>query len=136
MSFEHFDHRADIGIRGTGLTQAEAFENAGRALFAVMTDLEKVQPNKKIEIRIEATNKEELFYKWLSELIFLMNVENMLFSKFSVEIKNNSLTGHAHGEPIDFNRHSLNIEVKAITYSQLEVKKSDNLWTAQCIVDL
>lgn len=49
-SWEHFSHEADIGIRGTGSTLAEAFEMAGRALTAVVTDPALVQSKNEIAI--------------------------------------------------------------------------------------
>jgi hypothetical protein len=35
--WEHFPHDADVGVRGRGLTAAEAFEQAAQALTAVIT---------------------------------------------------------------------------------------------------
>ena len=36
--WEHFDHGADIGVRGFGPTEAAAFEQAALALTAVVAD--------------------------------------------------------------------------------------------------
>ncbi len=38
MRWEHFEHGADIGVRGIGPTPASAFEQAALALTAVITD--------------------------------------------------------------------------------------------------
>ena len=38
MAWEHFPHGADIGVRGIGATRSEAFEQAARALTAVIAD--------------------------------------------------------------------------------------------------
>ena len=40
--WEHYEHGADIGVRGFGGTKAEAFEQAGLALTAVVCDLRGV----------------------------------------------------------------------------------------------
>lgn len=42
--WEHFEHGADIGVRGLGTTKAAAFEQAAVALVAVITDPQCVAP--------------------------------------------------------------------------------------------
>ena len=42
--WEHFPHDADIGIRGLGLSKADAFEQGAVALTAVITDPQFVSP--------------------------------------------------------------------------------------------
>ena len=44
MTWEHFPHQADMGIRGRGASREEAFEQAAVALTAVITDPEGVEP--------------------------------------------------------------------------------------------
>jgi SHS2 domain-containing protein len=39
QGWEHFEHRADIGIRGFGESPAEAFEQCASAMMAIITDL-------------------------------------------------------------------------------------------------
>ena len=38
MTWEHFPHGADIGVRGVGASRGEAFEEAALAVTAVVTD--------------------------------------------------------------------------------------------------
>lgn len=40
--WEHFEHGADIGVRGIGATKASAFEQAALALTGVITDPQHV----------------------------------------------------------------------------------------------
>lgn len=136
MSYEHFEHTADVGIRGIGETLEESFEMAGKALFAVMINLDNVEITDELSIEVEGENSEDLLYNWLSELIFLMNVEEKVFSDFSVKIEGNQLRGRVRGEVINYNKHELLTEVKAITYSQILVEQKENSWIAQCIVDV
>jgi len=46
------------------------------------------------------------------------------------------LTGAGLGEPIDRERHPTGTEVKGISYLGLAVKKADQGWIAECIVDV
>ncbi|MEM4703369.1 MAG: archease [Candidatus Pacearchaeota archaeon] len=135
MTFERFEHKADIGIRGKGKTVELAFCEAAKAMFSVECNIQKVKPFRKINIKCKASNIEELFVEWLNALLAQSSVHGMLFSKFYCKIKNNKLVGWAKGEKIQA-KHELKIEVKAATYSELKVYRQDRLWTAQCIVDV
>ncbi|MDP3034685.1 MAG: archease, partial [Methanobacteriaceae archaeon] len=86
MKFEFFDVTADAGFWAYGSTLEESYENAGLAMFEIMTDTTKVSPVVKKEFTIESEDKVSLLYDWLEELLFLHDVEFILFSKFKVNI--------------------------------------------------
>lgn len=137
MSYEYFEHQADIGIRGKGNTLAEAFEQAALAMFEIMVDTIDLNPTESQIVEIEADNSEELLISWLSELLFLKDVENKIFSRFEIsKIDDNTIVAKVYGEKIDFSRHKLKLEVKAATWTQLAIKKHDNGYIAQCLVDV
>ncbi len=52
--FETFDHTADIGIRAWGNEFSEIFEEAAKALFSVIADLNSVSPVQNINVKLEA----------------------------------------------------------------------------------
>jgi len=135
--WEHFEHPADVGIRGYGPTKAGAFEQAALALTAVITEPKGVKDEVKVEITCDAPNDELLLVEWLSRLLYEMDVRKMLFSRFSIKIEENNLKAEAWGEKLDVSKHKPVVEVKAATYSALGVWKNDKgIWTAQCIVDV
>jgi len=136
MTFEIFEHKADVGIRGRGKTLEEAFEGAAIAMFSVMVDLKTVQPLETFEIEVSASDEEALFVEWLNELLSLADLNDMVFSEFDVEISENRLKGRAAGEKLDLKRHEPKTEVKAATYSSLLVKNENGSYVAQCIVDV
>jgi len=137
LSYEYFEHQADIGIRGKGNTLAEAFEQAALAMFEIMVDTIDLNPTESQIVEIEADNSEELLISWLSELLFLKDVENKIFSRFEIsKIDENTIVAKVYGEKIDFSRHKLKLEVKAATWTQLAIKKHDNGYIAQCLVDV
>ncbi len=136
-SWRHFSHGADIGVRGEGDTVAQAFQQAGVALTAVITDPASVSPAKSVEIACEAPDIELLFVDWLNALVYHMATRKMLFSRYELTIEGQRLHGQAWGEPLDRDRHSPAVEVKGATYTALTVsKKVDNGWIAQCVVDV
>lgn len=135
--WQHFPHSADIGIKGSGLTLAEAFEQAALALFAAITDLDDIIPSKCIQISCQAPNDQVLLVDWLNALIYEVSVRKMLFSRFKVEISGQHLRADAWGESIDRTRHVLAVEPKGATFTELKVNRtSEGAWNAQCVIDV
>lgn len=134
--WEHFEHQADIGIRGVGSTLASAFEQAALAMSAIITDLSLITPRDQVSIICNENDPELLLSDWLNSLIFKMSTDNMLFSQFNVVIDNGHLKATAWGEPINVQRHQPAVEIKGATYTELAVYQSQELWIAQCVVDV
>ncbi len=135
--WEHFEHQADIGLRGFGPTKAEAFAQAAAALTAVITDVENVTSKLKVEITCQAEDEQLLFVDWLNALIYEMSTRRMLFSRFEVNIRGDRLSARVWGEEIQRDKHNPVVEVKAATYTALDVcRDKDGKWIAQCVVDV
>jgi len=134
--WEHFPHGADIGVRGYGATKAEAFEQAARAMTAVITDLELVAPRDAVAIECEAPDDELLLAEWLNALVYEMATRKMLFSRFAVKLEGTRLSAEARGEPVDVERHRPAVEVKGATYTMLRVAREAGGWIAQTVVDV
>jgi SHS2 domain-containing protein len=134
--WEHFPHEADIGVRGVGVTKAQAFEQAGLALTAVVTDLQTVEARQAIEVECEAPDDELLLADWLNSLIYEMSARKMLFSRFSVQVDGHHLRGQAWGESVDPGRHHPAVEIKGATYTSLRVGQEKGEWVAQTVVDV
>lgn len=135
MSYEYFEHTADIGIIGKGKTIEEAFEQAAQAMFNVMVDIKKVKPTEKITIKADAEQLEQLFIEFLNELLAQKDIKHMVFSKFKVKINKLKLTAEVYGEKLQ-DKHNIKTEVKAATYSALKVEKDKNNYIVRCIVDV
>jgi protein archease len=134
--WEHFPHAADVGVRGFGKTAAEAFEQAARALTAVVTHA-AIEPKLSVDVSCTAPDVELLFVEWLNAVIYEMAVRKMLFSRFVVRIDGTRLTGTLWGEPVDVARHAPACEPKGATYTALKVTSDgDGTWSAACIVDV
>lgn len=136
-SWEHFPHQADMGVRGIGSTKQAAFEGAGLALTAVITDPRAVAPTQAVSIVCEAPDDELLLVDWLNALVYEMATRKMLFSRFNVCFNDHTLHATAWGEPVEVARHQPAVEVKGATYTELSVKQDEEgRWIAQCIVDV
>jgi SHS2 domain-containing protein len=137
VQWEHFDHEADIGVRGTGMTLAEAFEQAALAMTAAVTPLENVSPDTRVSIECADGDPEILFVDWLNALVYEMATRNMLFARFEVQIEDHRLTASAWGETVNVLRHQPAVEIKGATYTALHVGQDKNgRWVAETVVDV
>ncbi|MGZ5131614.1 MAG: archease [Caldimonas sp.] len=135
--WEHFEHGADVGVRGFGLTKAAAFEQAAVALTAVITDPSRVNVQDTVPIACEAADDELLLAAWLNAIVYEMAVRRMLFGRFHVDLFDGRLQATAGGEPTSIERHEPAVEVKGATYTMLRVARTgDGGWLAQTVVDV
>ncbi len=137
MAYELFEHGADVGVRGTGRSPAEAFEGAATALTAILLDPGVVEAVEAVEIACEAPDLDLLLVDWLNALIYEMATRGLVFGRYEVEIAGGTLRGTAWGEKVDRTRHELAAEPKGATYTEARVAEGpDGTWTAQCIIDV
>jgi len=135
--FKYLNHTADMGFVARGKTLEEAFEEAARALFSFMIDLEKVEPKKKVRVVVEGEDPETLLFNWLNELLFQAEHNQMLFSRFKVSsISPKKLEATLWGEKLNPKRHYISNEVKACTYHLLKVKKEKEGFRVQAVCDV
>jgi SHS2 domain-containing protein len=142
MRFEHFDHGADVGVRGFGATPEEAFEGAASALFSLVAeDLASVRNESTEMLTCAAPDLAELLVAFLNELISLSDVRRLVFGRFEVAIEHRGerdlhLAAWAFGERYDPLRHRSTVEPKGATFTALEVSRGPDGWLAQCVVDV
>ena len=124
-TFELIDHTADVGVKAYGKTLSEAFENAAKGMFSIITDDSEIESVGQYNIELEAPDLEQLLVDWLSELLYLNTARNQVFGFFKVDLdeKNNKLTAKIFGEKFTLSKHKIGAEIKAVTYHILEVKK-------------
>src|SRR4030043_2414736 len=104
--FEILDHTADIGLVVYGEDLRSLFENAGEAFFHLITDLKKVRRRVERRIQIGGESLDRLMVDWLSELLYLHDVENLFFKGFKVEsIGEDGLKAIARGGPFQDGVH-------------------------------
>ncbi len=136
QKWEHFSHDADIGVRGYGKTIAQAFAMAAMALTGVITDPLYVNAIDTVSITCSAPDIEVLLVDWLNAIIFQIETRQMLFSEFHVEINDLQLTATLRGEKIDRKKHHPAVDVKGATFTELKVQQQNELWLAQCVIDV
>ncbi len=90
-SWEHFEHGADVRVRGLAAGKAGAFDQAALALVALVSDPAGVRPLQAVPIVCDAPDVELLLLDWLDALVSEMAVRRMLFSAFRVTLSGGRL---------------------------------------------
>jgi SHS2 domain-containing protein len=88
------------------------------------------------EIQLESDNIESLICDFLSEVLFIAEVEGLVFSRVEVTIEDLHLVAVLHGESFDPVRHSSGTEVKGISYSGLVIQKNTNGYMLDILFDV
>ena len=135
MSFTELPHTADVRIRITAATPDLLFEDAFLALMQTVFCKDR-KGGVKRDLRIESENRESLLLDFLSEVLFICEVEGLVFLRAEVTITENVLSAKLDGEPFDRSRHSGGTEVKGISYSGLSIVKDTNGYMAEIVFDV
>jgi SHS2 domain-containing protein len=136
-SFDFFEHTADIGLKAFGKTQAQMFENAARGLYAALGEFVTGAEAVLHKLELTAPNVEELLVDFLRELHFLFDTRRWVFTMFQWhEITQTSLKVTLRGGTADFEKSTLNEEIKGVTYHHLKVHKGRRGWTAMLVLDV
>ena len=138
MDYELISHTADIGIRLKAGTLKGLFLKAARAAFDVMAEAKKplgALSAREFSIALKAPNIQELFVRWLSELVSLSDAKDVHFTRFDIkDFSETTLTAAAFGLPREHFQGK--IEIKAVTYHALKVEKKGNGFEAEVIFDV
>ena len=114
-------HTADMGLYAYGKTLAEAYASAAFGMLSIMTDLRKVRESEARHVSLDEQDRESLLFAWLNRLLYMFDVEHILFRRFEVRLEGTHLSADCYGEKYDPQRHRITIGVKSATYYMIEV---------------
>ncbi|KAF5281902.1 hypothetical protein FQR65_LT14486 [Abscondita terminalis] len=125
--YEYLDHTADVQLHAWGDTLKEAFEQCGLAMFGYMTTLSTVEINDVSEIEANGHDLESLLFHFLDELLFLFSCEpflictKLVITEFKIDGDDLMIRCKCYGEEFTLGKHPQGTEVKAITYSAMQI---------------
>ncbi|MHA2287668.1 MAG: archease [Promethearchaeota archaeon] len=140
--FEFRDHTADVQVRSWATSIEEAFSQTAYSLMTTITpNLRNITPEIEKEIIVKAEDKEALLFDFLTEFLYIFDVEELVFSQIYVnkieKVNDNyKLQATLKGEKFDLNKHEVGIEVKAITYSFLNIEESHEKTVIDIVFDI
>jgi SHS2 domain-containing protein len=130
----------DVIVEAYGNTLEEAFANSALGLVNTMFELSEVIPDMEVGIYAEGHDLKSLLYNWLEKIMLIMLVDNIVVSDSKVIISKCNgmyyINGVAKGEHIDLEKHRYKIEIKAITYHEMEIKQDYKDVTIRFLLDL
>lgn len=142
MPYRPLDHTADIGVELEAPSREALFEEALQAFTDAVTVLEKVEPATERRIELAAQIPEDLLVLFLEELLYLFEVDGLLFRRTRVEIEEAttgeglSLAAVLEGEPYDPAKHPIKVLVKGVTYHRLAAEPRGGGWYGRVIFDI
>lgn len=133
--FKLIEHTADVGLVAYGETLAEAFASAAYGMFSIIAGLDAVRETEARHVEIVEEDIEGLLFEWLNNLLYLFDVEMILFKSFDIiDMDGSRLKAVCRGEKYDPSRHHLKTGIKAATYHMLKVDREKN--QVQVIFDI
>ncbi|KAH0946361.1 hypothetical protein HN011_002805 [Eciton burchellii] len=125
VKYEYLDHTADVQLHAWGDTLEEAFEQCGMAMFGYMTDLNRVEITQVHQVEAEGHDLQSLLFHFLDELLFLFSAEPYIIARkvkiIEFDTENFKIKATVYGEEFTIGKHTQGAEVKAITYSAMQI---------------
>jgi SHS2 domain-containing protein len=143
--FEFVDRvTSDLSFVAWGPTLEALFAAAAKALLAAtVEDPARVAPRVRRKVLLEEPDLELLLLRFLNELVYLRDAEQLLLRPRHLRVSVNDVThleAELVGEAIDAERHRMDIEVKAVTAHGLRIARAiageDEKWEANVTLDV
>lgn len=135
--FQLFDHTADIGVRVTADTLAELLRAAAEGLYTVIGRLEAEGGRREVELDFSADGRALLLRDYLGELLSIVDRDQCIATGVGVTVfDERRLHATVQLAPVCAERSAYDHEVKAITYHELEVRRTERGYEATFIVDV
>jgi SHS2 domain-containing protein len=130
--FEEVEHMADVALRVYGRDWGEFLVNAAYGMFVLMADWEDCPPSTEQEISLQAMDGETLLVDWLSELLYLHEMEDVVYTSFEVlSISPTTVRAIVQGTE----RWNPQTAIKAVTFNDLHIEKTPQGYTATIVFD-
>lgn len=136
--YRYIEHPSDVGFEAYGATLEELFANAARAMYSFMTDADAIDTTETREVTVKAEDLYSLMFDWLDELLFLFESGSLVMKEFDITVDDSmfSIKGKCSGGKFDPEKHDSGIIIKAVTYNMMKIKKQNESWHAQVVLDV
>ena len=130
----NLEHTADLKIRAFGKTKEEVFVNMAIGMFDNISNEKDMLKDQPVihKIKIKSEDLESLLVNFLSELITLGDIHNEVYTDYGLQITDDVLIADVKG----FRIKKLKLEIKAVTYNDLIIKKLKDKWIAEVVFDI
>ncbi len=130
--FKEIDHTADVALQVWGKTLSILFCQAALGLYAIAGVRTKRDMITRKAMHLEAEDKEELLVNFLSELLYQMNENRILYKIETLVVDNNILEGKMAGKAITH----IEREIKAVTFYELKIEEVEGYFQTKLVLDV
>jgi protein archease len=130
--FEELSHTADWAIRVWARSLPELFVEAASGMNTLSGLRPTSSPRVSRTFEAKAPDVESLLVAFLSELVWAVEQEKLVFDAFNVVLKGSKLKVIMLGAPI----LSINKSIKAVTYHNLQITKTDLGFQVEIVFDV
>lgn len=136
-SFELKDHTADVAVEATGESLGDVFAAVADGLTAAMTESVPETGGSRFEFDERASNREALLFDYLDRLIYERDVREVLpvDHEVSVHESGGEWVADASARGVPFEAVTAR-DVKAVTYSQMDLSETATGWHAYVVFDV
>ncbi len=135
---ETLEHTADYGLKVTATTLEDAFIGSTFGLIEIIFEQQSDKSDQTNMIVIEADDIETLFVKWLNEIIYLIDGEDVIPVGMKIlALNDNRLEVELYTRKINPDIDIMNHYVKAVTYYNLSINRlSENKYEISFFFDM
>jgi SHS2 domain-containing protein len=130
--FREVEHTADWELEAWAPDLVGLLEQSARGMYTLSGTHLQTGPRLEREFRITWTDPEILLVKFLSELLYLSEQENLAFDRFEFKLETGSLAVRVAGAPVA----TQDKEIKAVTYHNLAVRQTPRGLAVNLVFDV
>ena len=157
--YRFLEHATDAVVEAEGKSMREAFAAAADATVDLTLDRGLVAEDGHMEIRAEGEDLSYLLYSWLEEIVFALITRGFAIRRVEIDegassdldaaaassgddgsgssaAEPLSIRARAYGEPLDLGRHGFKLEIKAPTFHEMSIKRSEAGASVRFLLDL
>ena len=135
MRYKFLSHTADVKFRAYGKNLNIAFGNSAVAMFKAMYP-RRVECKTKKKIKVNGNDLESLLYNFLEELLVLLDSNGFFLSKTSVKIDEEKISLEAEVFGDMASNYEISLQVKAVTFNEMVIKKTKGEYLCQVVLDV
>ena len=110
-------------------------------MFEVMTDTKTIDPEIEEQVETKAEDEYALLYEWLQLLLVKLEVEDKLYSKYTIESIERTPQGYVlratiRGEKYNPEKHPTKTSVKGVTYHEMSIIHQEDLVRVRFLLDI
>jgi SHS2 domain-containing protein len=134
--FEELAHTADWALRVWAPDLAGLFAEAAGGMYALSGARPAEGPVTRRTFETSAPDPESLLVAFLSELVYAAELEKLAFTRLQVEVFESSQEWALKAEMEGTALLSVNKTIKAVTYHNLQIRKSTQGYEVEIVFDV